>query len=252
MIDYAKIAVSKIGRSVAMAIAISSSAETLASGWEYHTGKGYVVCDAVLKRIRQYRYPDPLKTPNSCVWNVVATYPGFKEPPWQELDAKQHEELIYKLMKYSSDGHRVYFDKTLSDRATPEAYIREETKRFLDAGGRVQMLHAMLFRNYGDMSPAQEQTVIQLFWPSHPTKKAKSCPGFPVDKGRGSLFIVTDDLEGPDPRFRHWDLILSSSELRIFDKRPHLISAHSMDASIGADVGSGSPSDFCELTYFRE
>ena len=117
---------------LALSITMLPFACASAAGWDYHTGKGYTLCDALHKRLNQYSYPNP-KRPNSCAWNVALTYPEFKEPDWTELDPKQHSELAYRLIRYGqSSGSKVFS-------AYRESLIRDEVQKFIERGGRVQL-----------------------------------------------------------------------------------------------------------------
>jgi hypothetical protein len=69
--------------------------------WEFYNdvGAGVELCQNIKARLNSYPWKSVEERYN-CTWNVVASYPKFKEPPWENLDPKQHEELIFKLMKY--------------------------------------------------------------------------------------------------------------------------------------------------------
>ncbi len=60
--------------------------------WEFYEdiGAGVELCENIKTRLNsyawEYRY--------GCTWDVVASYPDFKELPWENLDPKKHEEFF--------------------------------------------------------------------------------------------------------------------------------------------------------------
>lgn len=231
-----------------LVISAMCSASAMA-GWDYHTGKGYTLCDALHKRLNKFSYPDPLKEPNTCGWNAMLSYPGFTEPPWEELDPRQHEELIFRLFRYAGGS----FAKPGS-----EPRIRAEARDFIERGGRVQLWRTRLVsdfrnRNHPEVwTPAGLQNVVQLRDPATPVQAESTalCPAVPrASWGGGRLFIVNDDLSDLNPDVGYTGTTLAESSLVLYSGRPHFVSSLvSLGLAVGRDQGSG-PSDLCEFRY---
>jgi hypothetical protein len=243
----------KCGLLLCVVIAFSFSSDVMAE-WRYNKGKGYVLCDAVKDRLNRHSFPDPLKVLNNCAWHVVATYEGFKEPPWEELDPAQYEELIGRLLKYRMEGAKGYFSLHARDdlRASEDKY-KKEARDFIGRGGRLQLWRTRLVSQLNDMpAPQGVQNVVQLRFPIDSKQVSETCSGVPIANWMGNLFILNDDLSEPDRRVaKGRDSQLFYSSLLLFSGVPHFISSISLSVSISKDMGSG-PSNFCELTYFHK
>jgi hypothetical protein len=183
---------------------------------------------------------------------VVASYPGFKEPPWQELDPKKHEDLIFKLMKYEACGVDGYFKRSPCQISYTDEYLHKEVRSFVTEGGKLQLWRARLLDWFeiSENLPALPgpQTIIQLRWRRDGDIQKKDCPNKPVaDWWRGGLYIVADDLSGPHPQvkayatyFKHYTLFFFSGKL------------HYVDGTEGARIGinrDGWPITFCDIRY---
>ena len=235
-------------RLVMLAVSMMYSASAIA-GWDYHTGKGYTLCDALHKRLNKYTYPDPLKGPNSCGGNVMLTYPGFTEPPWEELDSWQHEELVFKLIRYSKGS----FAKPGS-----EPRLHAEAREFIERGGRLQLWRTRLVsdfrnRNHPEVwTPPGLQNVVQLREPAALVQEETTgrCPDVPrANWGGGRLFIVNDDLSDLNPDVGYTGETLAHFTLVLYKGRPYFLSGAFWETlTIGWDQGSG-PGDFCQLDY---
>lgn len=235
-------------RMLTLVIGAMCSASAMA-GWDHHTGKGYTLCDTLHKRLNKYSYPDPLKAPNSCGWNAMLSYPGFTEARWGELDPRQHEELVFRLVRYAGGS----FVKPGS-----EPRIRAETRDFIERGGRVQLWRTRLVtdfrnRNHPEVwTPPGLQNVVQLRDPAAPVKAETTalCPAVPrASWGGGRVFIVNDDLSDLNPDVGYTGTTLAESSLVLYSGRPHFVSSLvSLGLAVGRDQGSG-PSDLCEFRY---
>lgn len=219
------------------------------AGWDYHMGKGYTLCDALHKRLNKFSYPDPLKEPNTCGWNAMLSYPGFTEPPWEELDPRQHEELVFRLMRYAGGS----FVKPGS-----EPRVRAEARDFIERGGRVQLWRTRLVSNFRNRNhpevwtPPGLQNVVQLRDHSrdpHSPTATGLCPRVPKKNWGGRLFIVNDDLSDLNPDVGYTGTTLAESSLVLYSGRPYFVSSLvSLGLAVGRDQGSG-PSDLCEFRY---
>ncbi len=241
---------------VRLALAVSAMACTYANsgGWVYHSGKGYTLCDELHKRLNSFTYPDPKKHLNaSCGWNAALSYPGFKQPPWQELDVTQHEELIYHLIKYTGSPNGL-----TGLPGSAEQFIREDVRQFIALGGRVQLWRTRLITDFFNKNhpevwaPPGLQNVVQLRYQSHPANleaDAAACPGIPRPGWYGRVFIVNDELTDVHPDMGHAGTTLAGYSLVLYRKRPHLLSRWGSDSvSVGWDTGSG-PHQMCQIDF---
>lgn len=218
--------------------------------WEYYTGKGYTVCDALYKRLNRYRYPDP-DNANNCAWQVALSYPGFTEPPWEELGTTGHEELIYRLLKYA--------DGTGTKR--PERVYQEAARRFIEEGGRVQLWRTRLISNFGSKehpevwAPPGLQNVIQLRYPKLSAEQAGTvlCPTAPqADWQGGQVFIANDDLTDVHPDIGYVGVILANMTLVLYSERPYFLSGLATSSiTLGRNESTGL-TDFCDIRYNRK
>jgi hypothetical protein len=222
------------------------------SEWTYDgfwtIDKNDALCEAIRTRLNKYAWKGDIDD-LWCAWGVVASYPGFKEPPWQDLDPRKHEELIAKLMKYRLCGPEGYFGERPC-RYTDETYP-EEARRFIKEGGRLQLWRTELIKGnpVDGPVPPPPQTVVQLRWKWNLTKESERCPGKPVvDWWGGGLYIVTDDLSGPHPALRTWPVgYLMSRSVFFFSGKLHYVEGHDQ-VLIGADY-DGMPGTSCVLEY---
>lgn len=226
-----------------------------AAGWNYLFGSDYALCDVLHERLNKYNYPDPLQQPNNCGWNVALSYPGFKEPPWQELDPKQHQELVYRLIKYKwSYGAP---EKVLPQQ---EPFIHQEVQQFIQGGGRVQLWRTRLISNFYNKNhpvvwaPPGLQNVVQLRYALPANGKAEQavlCPGAPWAGWYGHLFILNDELTDIHPAMGRAGNILDGMTLILYKDRPYFLSwSGGLSVELGSDDGSG-PSYFCQLNYIH-
>lgn len=233
---------------LALTIGTAYSAGAMA-GWDHHEGKGYTLCDALHKRLNKYAYPDPVKHVNSCGWNVMLSYPGFTEPPWEELEPRQHEELIFKLLRYAEGSFA---------RPGSEPRIRAEAREFIEQGGRVQLWRTRLISDFYNKkhpevwAPPGVQNVIHLRYPPTPIQEETTalCPDVPrAGFAGGSLFIVNDEFTDIHPDMGVAGPILARSTLLLYRGRPHFLSgSFAFEFAVGRDEGSG-PGSFCNFRY---
>lgn len=229
---------------------VSASFAAEKTEWRYHDGKGYAVCDALFKRLNKYHYPDP-NEPNNCAWNVALSYPGFSQPPWVELDAKGHEELIYRLLRYA--------DATSPSR--PEAILREQVRKFIEHGGRVQLWRTRLISDFVNKAhpevwaPPGLQNVIQLRYPKRPPEEDGTtlCPDVPqLDWQGGQTFIVNEDLTDIHPDIGYIGVMMANKTLVIYQGKTYFLSRVLMDAIMVARDQPTGLAGFCEIRYEKK
>jgi hypothetical protein len=239
----------------------ASAKEPPATGWTQYEGKGYTLCDGLLKALQRYKYPDPLKSTNACSLAVVANYPGITEPPWEDLDVKQNEELLFQLQRFTAIGSKNYFagikDKTDYGNNTPEPedYSRKQVREFIAKGGTLQILRVPVPDEYPFLKNKPETAgplnILHLRMPVANTDEGLAlCPDVPGIAYRGHVALVNHSLTGPDPRqimsagaglAEH----INGSALRLFKGVPHLFSGSDF---IFVSTLSRS-SAFCRLEY---
>lgn len=173
--------------------------------WEFYNdvGAGIELCESIKARLNSYAW-ESIEDRSNCTWNVVASYPDFKEPPWENLDPKQHEELIFKLMKYRltpfGENKSIYTNES----------IRKDVKEFIKDGGILQVWRACILGQFVDGPvPPCPQTILQLRYHRDTKREKERCTGKPVlDWRGGGLYLVKDDLSGPyemrNPRLKYF------------------------------------------------
>ena len=224
--------------------------------WDYLgvQGRGYVVCDAILKRLNSYRWTRNEVLSHS--WHVVATYPGWKDLPWRDLDPAEQEALIRELVRYQQLGADEYFGrkKRLTDdqrRAREEGFGNWNRPGDLRLRvSRVRLINWL----YDKPAVPGEQTIVQLLYPiSGKEMEAlkRESPDKPVAPFRDRAYIVTDDLKGPHPGVSEWHAV-NLTQPRLFDNQPYFLGGGALTAGILKDFGSG-PNQFCSLQFgFRK
>ncbi len=179
-------------------MSLTMNLELAHSEWEFYNdvGVGVELCENIKTRLNSYAWDYIF----GCSWNVVASYPDFKEPPWENLDPKKHEELIFKLMKYRltpyGGNEAIYTDKS----------IRKDVKDFITSGGILQVWRACVLRQFVDGPvPPCPQTIVQLRYQQDPDQEKQKCNGKPVVNWRGGgLYLVKGDLSGPYEMRNPW------------------------------------------------
>ncbi|QDQ25354.1 hypothetical protein FNU76_02730 [Chitinimonas arctica] len=183
---------------------------------------------------------------NYCSSTILLA-PIFSEPPWTELDPKEHKALIEKLLQYTRDGAEKYFQSAgLASSSQARSYAAE-AEEFINSGGRVQYWKTRLLDNaYPPNDPATialasgEQHVIQLrFNTNTPVVRSEYAPlenGCKTPGWYGRVFLVTGDLANPE-KISGWNTTHAS--LKLFEKDPVLIS----DYGSGVDIKSSREKD---------
>lgn len=246
-----------------VSLASPAGAEEVGQGdWKQYKGEGYVLCDALLKELNRYKYPEKL---GSCPWAVVVGYSEFKEPPWKELDAKKYEELLYQLQRLNSLGGEVYFSgvedgsKEGSESRT-ESYSREKIRAFLKGGGQIRLWRTPLPKNFDllamDPKTAGPLNILQLRSPITQDRVLDlgldQCPDIPRAKWTGSIRLVNNDLTGPDPRLapsidKVGLIYFNNTRMKIYKGIPHRLSSGGGSISIYRD--DLPEPEFCRLIY---
>lgn len=76
--------------------------------WSLREGKGYVLCEAILKIANRHPYRMGPNVPwePKVPWEEVLAVKGVTEPPWEELDPAAHEDLFLKAWEFYEGENR--------------------------------------------------------------------------------------------------------------------------------------------------
>lgn len=255
------------GALIASTLALAHAKEPTPTGWSQYKGKGYTLCDGLLKEFRRHKY-DPMEQTNSCNWAVLANYPGLTEPPWEDLDVRQHEELLFQFKRLTDIGPGNYFagvmDKTQTVRKpATEAYLREQVRDFIARGGQLKLWRTPLFKMFAAYPQPDKGklNIVQLRLPvADPKERGLDlCPSVSKLKWQDHIMLANDNLTGPDPRLGQRGALpglghminMHGSSLRLFKGVVHRLDiGHSeiyiFRHDIPADDGTG---EICRLTY---
>jgi hypothetical protein len=252
-----------LGRFVSILVAtipvLAVSASASAGEWNYLNGihgRGYVICDAVLRRLNSYQWTaeSTREMYGAFVGQVVLSYRGWKEPPWQDLNPDQYRNLIRELLRYREFGADVYFGRKAPQHSPAYQPVLDKKIEELTLqvnGLRVWRTHLI---NWLDEKPAPDgdQTVVNLTYPfdeSFLKQLRERTPDIKNPRNPGMTFLVKDDLSGPDPRVREGHQRRIQIAL-LFDDKPHFLwlLATGRDIAIFRDFGTG-PRSFCELEF---
>lgn len=69
------------------------------SRWFLREGKGYVLCESLLKIANQNPIPSSSVEPLIVPWQDVLAIKGVSEPPWEKLDPAEYEDLFLKVWR---------------------------------------------------------------------------------------------------------------------------------------------------------
>jgi hypothetical protein len=234
--------------------------------WTYRggAGKNEPLCRELLRRLNRYDRDESLT--ERCSWDVIASYPKFTEPPWEEIDPRKHEELIVKLEKYAQEGPDGYFHRLPGLKQwAPDLYYRNRAKDFIEQGARLLVWRTkstQFYRTFpippGGPTQSEQQTIVRMFIPwgenwqkkNHGKPEPEYCVGKPHAKGTWTvtIFIVTPDLAGPDPNIDAgtWG-ILGRHALLMYEGAPLLVNGYSIWRSTSGVLGGYCDFEFVEL-----
>ena len=248
---------------------LACSTQAVAGSWEFHSGEEDELCIAMREHLNRLTVRDLNEAPtNSCATTAVRSYPKFEMPPWQELDAKQHETLIYELFRFLNLDTVAYFGRarpgaldlwTEMTKEQQESFNRvqlEKARRFIERGGRLRVWRTRLVEDFGITTEIYAapgpQTIVQLRYPDEIREAAnrKVCPELSrAPYAPSYLFFVTDDLSGLDSRLGYTaDTLVGSEPLLLDGKIVFRAGAGPTVVTLGRDKGFG-PYDFCSLHY---
>lgn len=220
------------GDRISVLVKIKSGPTAKRGEWTYHDGAGRKerLCRNLLVRLNLNDRDEGLES--RCSFSVIASYPGFSAPPWEELDPKAHEDLLVKLLKYSGEDPVGYFQlrPEVKPRNT-DSYYQSSAKRIIEEGGRLRVWRTRLVNHFGTgpivTAPPGEQSIVQMYLPMPKENQGIFCPGKPKPTRLNSVkltYIFTGDLSGPEPLVDRGTFgVLNGRDLVIYNGQPLLI-----------------------------
>jgi len=172
------------------------------------------VCNDLVRWLNRHNWKN--SQAQDCVWSVLASYPEFSDPPWEELDPEKHRDLLFNLEKYTQ-GYRP--EKNVRGGPYGDSDYRDFVEAFIKHGGRLQVWRTSISAQsaeptiqWSDATATKEHTLIRMSGVTvqiggsmlqtqreRDKKTGKICKGLPHGFVRGSIFYVSSDLSGPDP-----------------------------------------------------
>jgi hypothetical protein len=229
----------------------SAATSTLAHAeWRQLTGKGYVICDAINRRLNTFQWTSESASEEYgfYVWSVVASYAGWKQPPWQDLDVANHLELIRRLTHYQTLGADAYFG-----RKEPSAFsarrmvdVDQRTDDAIKKGAQLRIWHAHLVSFDGNahsladppLQPLAQLTPVSQNEEMQRLKKLR--PNWPIAPRLSGTVVLTDDSMGPDPRVDdRVSSILSVAPVLLFGGEAHFVTVYTDGHTVGIDRDFG-------------
>ncbi|ROU08781.1 hypothetical protein EB837_26030 [Kluyvera ascorbata] len=189
--------------------------------WVQFTGKGYQFCDALLKELKRFDYSQVAHPGNeyTCARElVIPHFKQLKEPPWQKLNPEQYRPLLRRIFTegfYPQIERDFYQPDALRTRASLTREQEEQIERKIDnfiANGRYLRIWRMPFPVWLEESARnQNMPVTPLIFIQTAQLRDKDdadfitsrCKGIPLSPSKiasGSLYLVNESLDGPDPR----------------------------------------------------
>jgi hypothetical protein len=238
-------------RGIVVALLGMVAGQALAGDWAYHDigGRDEKLCQIMRKRLNQLARD---KTSNyNPSWDAMMTYPKLSTPPWEDLDPKEHEALVLKLLKYAKEGVAGYFQTMTGLPAYPDSVYKNELERLKKVGFKLQVWRTRLTGYYDyKPAPAGKQTVVQILRKLHNPSAKKRFPNTPIIDWQGDTFIVTPDLKGPDPAVDEATAsTLWFNHLMIFEGQPIGITT---DEIYKDQFNAGFNNTYCSFEFIAE
>jgi len=189
-------------------------------------------------------------------WATVQSVPYLRDPPWEELDAERHKDLVFKLLKLSVEGLDGFYGKA-SQRNADDFYKREASIFLSSKKNKVYVLRKKLLGSYDfgeHPAPDRGQVFVQLrnyedYAEEHKDTRSSGAKRPIIQKWSALTFLASDDLSGPDPDL---NIGLLNNLLRttifMYKDRPYIISADQYIAVPDRKVGFLT---YCVFNFFK-
>jgi hypothetical protein len=238
------------------AILLGATGAARAEQWKWLFGREdhHPVCERIHQRLNDFHWtPELASAANGFyVWSVVVSDPGWTEPPWMSLDPREHQNLVRELIRYRALEADFYFGRTHEPYTN---YTKEQLEQWFQAdmkcGVQLRVWRTHLV-NWLDEKPTApgDQTVVEINNPMSKEELAElhaKYPHMPAVARAGRIFLVKDDLSGPDPRPTSRDVSRLRTPL-LFAGKTYFVTAYSTghDVEIGQDLGHG-PTPLCDI-----
>lgn len=73
--------------------------------WQQHTGKGYLMCDAMFKELKRHDFSKTKSETSCAIYQVLPQAKSFRRPEWKKLDPNQYRPLLRRI--FASDYWRL-------------------------------------------------------------------------------------------------------------------------------------------------
>ncbi len=174
------------------------------------------LCQALLKHLNNIEWAAQDAIDYYAFGDVVTTFPGFTEPPWESIDPKEHREFLGELLRYWQIGHSRYFGLIPGPRPDwPIESFLSQLDGLVSSGWTFEKWTAPLLNNYEVLKSGgpvlkvsgPSRTVVQMRLVSR-GRDPNDSSGRPR-RGYHTLpysgyeahivGFVKQDLSGPDP-----------------------------------------------------
>lgn len=188
------------------------------------------LCTVLLARLNSFRWNS--MESQQCSYGVLASYPGFREPKWQPLDAQEHADLLTKVFKYKQEGPDEYFKRLEPGKKKQSLeHYSEGLGRFIGSDGKFYVWNFPLLtvRTPNGKLENPVQTILQQRSEIDGEMRTKICKDKPQIEWWGPTVILKPDLSGPDEAVSPGQLasILGGS-LLLFEDVPYFVSGYSV------------------------
>jgi hypothetical protein len=207
--------------SMVVTISVFSLPAGAADYWQSRSatsGSDGALCQDLHKRL------NAMRTTGVCMYDAIETYPKFSEVPWEDLDPREHLELVVKLERLWQEGSSQYFKGPAQQ---PESAYRYRANDFLQKGGEVKVWRVRLLETLVSgtrPAPPGPQTIVTLIHKGGSALPSSHCPGKASHGWVRATFIVLPDLSGPDPAIDPGTAAFISTKWPVlYEGRPMLI-----------------------------
>ena len=65
--------------------------------WQQHTGKGYLMCDAMFKELKRHDFSKTKSETECAIYQVLPQAKSFRRPEWKKLAPNQYRPLLRRI-----------------------------------------------------------------------------------------------------------------------------------------------------------